>query len=255
MAKGFRFVFIIYVLISISLNAQERETVPEKEFDPNFRPVSVALRLSYENYKNIKLLHASIMNFGGGDAVLDKIIDDYAEASSLYFANKFTESANLFTKNEKEIRETAIKLAKKYKEDTETLHKSIIRMKIRTEIKVSFREKGIGNAWNRSKKESFKATMDTIITDGAHSLRLANDFEVRTRPIDAIYYYRRSKENFFKAYAVTRDHFTSLAKSSFNSDEKNFYLSIAEKYKFPEQYRRDVIDNQNKAYEAREKEK
>jgi hypothetical protein len=257
MVKGFRLILFLLLAASISVPtyAQGRAVTPEKEFDTKYKPISLALRLSYENYKNIKLLHTAIINFGGGEAELDKLIDDYAQASTLFFSKNYIESANLFTKNEKEILDIAVRLAKKYKSDTETLHKQLIKMKVKTSLRVAMKERSIRSAWHRSVKETYWATMESIIHGGAHSLRTANDLEVRVRPVEAIYYYRRSKETFFKAFPLSTDHFSFLSKDARKQDEKEFYMDLAEKYRFPEKYKKDEVDNKNLIYEIREKKK
>lgn len=257
MVKGFRVILFVLlaVVITVPVYTQGRANIPEKEFNKLYKPISLALRLSYENYKNIKLLHTAIINFGGGEAELDKLIDDYAEASALFFSKSYIESSNRFTKNEKEIQDIAIKLAKKYKSDTENLYKKLLKMKIKTNLRVSMRERSSGSAWHRSVKETYWATMDSIIQGGAHSLRRANDLEVRARPIDAIYYYRRSKETLFKAFKLSTDHFSFLSRDAQNKDDKDFYLELVEKYRFPENFKKDDIDNQNKIYEIKEKKK
>ena len=132
MIKGIRFVLIFFtIIICINSEGYTQIETSEREFNPLYRPISVITRLSYDNFKKIKLLHTAILNYGGGKAEFDRLVDAYAEASALYFQNKMIESANLFTKNGKDVDQVATKLAKRYKDETEKLHTEIIKMNVK----------------------------------------------------------------------------------------------------------------------------
>jgi ribosomal 50S subunit-associated protein YjgA (DUF615 family) len=75
-------------------------------------------RLSYENFRNIKLLRSAILNYGGGEAEVQKLIDQYADATALYFQDKTEEAASKFTENEREIFKVAKKIAGDYHKDS-----------------------------------------------------------------------------------------------------------------------------------------
>ncbi len=218
MAKGWRIVGILIFLtvFAAALGAQQAE--PAKEFNPLYNPLQVIQRLSYDNFKNIKLLHTAIVNFGGGEAEFDRLVNDYAEATAYYFRGSLVESANLYTKNEKDIHAVGMKLAQKFKEDTEALHREVIKEHVKTSIKLSL------------KGRKADPTAETLVSNGAFGVNKANDLFVRSKPVDAVYYYRRAKESCFKYYELSGE-------------------------PLPDRYKKDVVDAQNKVYTTKEKEK
>jgi hypothetical protein len=217
MVKGWRAsVIILSLMITAALFAQETEQ--KREFNTLYEPLALIKRASYDNFKKIKLLHTSIMNFGGGETEFNRLVDEYAEASALYFRESMIESANLFTKNEKNINAAASALAQKYKTDTESLHMDVIKMNVKKNIDLSL---------NGKKADP---TADLLVSNASFAVKRANDYLARSRPIDAIFYYRRAKESCFKYYEVT-------------------------KLPLPEHYKKDAVDLQNKVYVAKEKEK
>jgi hypothetical protein len=78
--------------------------------------------------------------------------------------------------------------------------------------------------------EKANPTADLLVSNAGFAVRKASDYIARSKSIDAIYYYRRAKENCFKYYEVTGQ-------------------------PLPERYKRDILDNQNKIYVEKEKEK
>ncbi len=216
MTKGIRcsIVFPIILFFLSSLNAQTM--TKKKEFNKLYRPVSVVKRLSYDNFKKIKLLHTAIMNYGGGKEEFDRLVDAYAEASALYFQNKIIESANLFTKNEKEINDVSQKIAMIYKKDTDKLHTETIKMNVKYKIKMSLK----GQRPNPSAEKA--------IGGASFGTQKANDLYIRSRPIQAIYFFRRAKENCFLLYKI---------------------LEVP----LPEKFKKDTIDNQNKVFHSKKK--
>ncbi len=218
MVKGFHKFILFLCILMVSSSAFAQTADPNKEYNPLYRAIDVVKKASYDNFKSIKLLHTAIINFGGGEAEFDRLVNEYAEASALYFRGQMEESANLFTKNSKEIQQVALKIAQKYKTDTETLHKEIIKFHVKNNIKLSL------------KGEKTNPTAELLMNNGASGILKANDFMERSKPIDAIYYYRRAKENCFKYYEVTGQ-------------------------KLPDQFKKDIVDNQNKIYTSKEKEK
>jgi hypothetical protein len=217
MGKGIRVGIVLCVLVLAgALFAQEAGQ--KREFNPLYEPLSYVQRASYDNFKNIKLLHTAIMNFGGGEAEFDKLVDEYAEASALYFRESLVESANTFARNEKNILATALKLAQRYKTDSEAVHTDVIKFHVRNNVKLSL---------NGKRPDP---TAELLLSNANFGIKRANDYMARSRPVEAIYYFRRAKENCFKYYEVT-------------------------KQPLPEKYKRDVVDNQNKVYTAKEKEK
>ncbi len=218
MAKGWRIVGILIFLsvFAVALNAQQAE--PAKEFNPLYNPLQVIQRLSYDNFKSIKLLHTAIINFGGGEAEFDRLVNDYAEATSYYFRGSMVESANLYTKNEKDIHAVGMKLAQKFKDDTEALHREIIKQHVKTNVKLSL------------KGAKTDPTAELLVSNGAFGVNKAGDLYERARPVESIYYYRRAKESCFKYYELAKE-------------------------PLPDRYKKDVVDAQNKIYTSKEKEK
>jgi hypothetical protein len=248
MLKGFRVLIIstFVLLIGLAVFAQDSgkgSGSGDVTYDKRYIPLSVIKRLSYENFRDIKLIYSSLVNFGGGEAEFDKLVEEYADSSALYFSNKVVESANMFTKNEKNILNTAIKLAQVYKVDAEKLHADVAKMKIKAGIKMSLKGVNIHGA------------IDKVFEDAAHSLNRANDYEIRKRPIDAIIYYRQAKRNYFMAYDIVNGQFVAMASKATNKADKDYLLKLAESYKLPEKYKKDIIDNTNRIYEAKEKQK
>ncbi|MEJ5361448.1 MAG: hypothetical protein WBK20_07915 [Spirochaetota bacterium] len=211
------FLSIIFIAACLILySAPQAQENPEKQFNPLYDAEAVIQRLSYDNFKNIKLLRTAIYNFGGGEQEFNSLVDTYAEASALYFRNEMIASANLFTKNEKDIKEVAMRLAKLYKEQAEKLHIQVIKMGVRHSLKASIEQ------------TKPNPSVDPLISNASYGIKIANDYLVRSKPIDAIYYFRRAKENCFKVYQVLGE-------------------------QLPEEYKKDIVDNQNKIYIAKEK--
>jgi hypothetical protein len=225
---------------------EQKET--KKTFNELYQPLPVILRLSYENFRNIKLLNAAVVNFGGGEAEFDGLVDEYAEASSLYFRNEHVLSANKFTENEKNINRTAEKIARKYKEMTEDLAQKTIRMKVRASFRLSL----------SGRKIDTHPAADEAIKDAGYSLNKANDLFARTRAVESIYFYRRAKEKNFFVYKVLADQFEERKKEAQYRGRKSdveFYEKESKKYGLSDEYKKDVVDNMNRVYESGERQK
>jgi hypothetical protein len=216
MTKGKRYyiAFSIIFLFFTSANAQF-DTV-KKEFDPLFNEIDVVKQLSYENFKKIKLLHTAIMNYGGGKEEFDRLVDVYAEASALYFQNKMVESANLFTKNKKDIDDVAGRVAKVYKNDTDKLHMNIIKMHVKYKVKMSL------------KGEQENPQSAVALNAASGGVQIANDYFVRSKFVESITYFRRAKEGCFQLYKV---------------------LEVP----LPEEFKKDQVDDKNQVYISKEK--
>jgi hypothetical protein len=216
MTKGIRY-FIAFSIVMIffsSVNAQF--DTAKKEFDPLYNELDVVRQLSYENFKKIKLLHTAIMNYGGGKEEFDRLVDVYAEASSLYFQNKMIESANLFTKNKKDIDDVASRIAKVYKTDTDKLHLNIIKMHVKYKVKMSI------------KGEQVNPQSEVALNTSAGGVQIANDYYERSRFVEAISYFRRAKEGCFQLYKV---------------------LEVP----LPDEFNKDQADDRNQVYVSKEK--
>lgn len=220
----------------------------KKTFNELYQPLPVILRLSYENFRNIKLLNSAIVNFGGGDEEFDRLVDEYAEASSLYFRNEYVLSANKFTENERNINKTADAIARKYKTSAEDLMQKTIKMKTRASFRLAM----------SSRRLDTHPQADEAIKDGGFSLNKANDLLVRNRPIDSIYFYRRAKEKNFYVYKVLTSQFEERRKEAQYSGKKadaEFFEKESKKYSLPDEYKKDIVDNQNRVYESSERQK
>ena len=218
MKKGIFFILILVALISFSLEGYSQFQTPNKEFNPLYRPISVVMRLSYDNFKKIKRLHTAIMNYGKGKEEFDKLVDTYAEASALYFQNKIVQSANLFTKNKKEINAVSARIALVYKDYTEKLHTEIIKMNVKYNIKKTL------------KGEKPNPSTTVAIRSASFGVQKANDYYVRSRWINSIYQYRRVKDSCFKLYEI---------------------LEVP----LPSKFRKDILDNQNQIFISKIKRK
>ncbi len=250
MRKGFHVIIITAALLasmSVSGFAQRKDET-QRSFNQLYEPLPVVMRLSYENFKSIKLLNAAILNYGGGESEFDKLVEDYAEASSLYFRNEYVASANKFTENEKNINETARRIAEQFRQMTEKIQKDAIKMKVKTTFKMALSGKQIG----------VHPAVDKALQDGGYSLAMANDLLVRSRPINAIYLYRRAKDNFFNVYRNLERQFKEQAETSMKlgrSNDMKYYTQEAKKFALPAEYLKDVADNNNTVYEKGNRER
>ena len=139
MIKGLKCYIIFFIALFFFSTANAQFETVKKEFNELYIPNDVVLKLSYENFKRIKLLHTAIMNYGSGKEEFDRVVDTYAEASSLYFQNKVIESANLFTKNQKDIDDIAARIAKIYKNDSDKLYNNVVKMHVKYKVKMSIK--------------------------------------------------------------------------------------------------------------------
>jgi hypothetical protein len=218
---------LISLLIVISFApvfAQEDTNAVDKT-NPLYDSVAVVLRLSYDNFKNIKLLYTAIMNYGGGQAEFDRLVDNYAEASALYFSHDYKKAADAFTKNEKDIKETAIRLAAKYRQETEKINKAIIAHNVKLRIRASLDSK---------KTTDNMMTGDKLISQSSEALAKGIEFQERVRPVQAIQLYRRSKEQSITYYQVIG-------------------VKELDGQKLSDRFERELADNKNKIYVSKEK--
>ncbi len=235
------FAFAMLCVTFTASHGFSQQVEPKKTFNELYQPLPVILRLSYENFRNIKLLNAAIVNFGGGEDEFDRLVDEYAEASSLYFRNEYILSANKFTENEKNIAQVAEKIARKYKEITEDINRKTIKMKVKAEFRFAL----------LGRKGDLHPAIDEAMRNGGFSLNKANDLFARNRYIDAIYFYRRSKQQNFKVYEILTKHFEQKkkdAKFKGKKDDVAFFEREEKRYKLPDEYKKDVVDNQNRVY-------
>jgi hypothetical protein len=234
MRKGFHLLSgILFVITVLNVNLQAQSSGGSNYlYGPpkKYKPIPLVKRLSYENFRNIKLLTAAIINFGGGEAEIDKLIDNYAEASALYFQNKYEDSAEKFLANEKEILAMAKKLARQYFETSDRLLKESIKLNIKKDLKSAL----------KGEKDDRQARK--FLNNARFAVQRGNDIYVRFKDasvasprelITAIYYYRRAKANMFIMH--------------------DLQLDEESKKKFKEKYKKDMMDNRNRVYKSKEK--
>jgi hypothetical protein len=259
MLRGLNYMFrnLILTIFSLvillpqysSLNAQSNEA----GFNPQYNPVSLVKRLSYENFRNIKLLRTAILNFGGGDQEMQKLIDQYADASALYFQDKIPDAAAKFTENEREIFKTARRIASQYRKESE----EFLKKGIKRNIQINLESEVEGNQRN--------AVMDKYLENAKFSLKKANsildDFKYvndnhagsANLIISSIYYYRLSKENLFLMYQAHVESLDLDKDRKKDRQMKDELFAAMLKEDFRDGYEKDFQDNKNKVFTSMEK--
>ncbi|HOP62342.1 MAG TPA: hypothetical protein PK906_03160 [Spirochaetota bacterium] len=248
--------FINICYLGSGVNAQESG----KQYNSQYSPISVVKRLSYENFRNIKLLRAAIFNYGGGEAEVQKLIDQYADATALYFQDKTEEAANKFSENEREIFKIAKKLAGDYHKDSTAFITKGIKRNVQVNI-----ERGVEG-------KPRDAVMDKYLDNAKMSLKkgsaIFDDYKYTgektnssaRRLITSIYYYRMAKQNLFMMYqAYSENMELETDKDGKKIDPKKekemraemFDKLLKEDYK--SDYKKDMQDNNNKVYVSMEK--
>lgn len=211
--------------------------VPQEKYNSLYQPLPVVKRLSYENFRNIKLLSASIMNYGGGDAELEKLVDQYAEATALYFQNKIPDAAQKFSDNERAILKMAQDLAKKYRQDSDALFTQAMKIYAKSSIQRAL-----------DGKKPNEAT-EMFIQNGKFALEKASDYYDRyinatvappRELITSIYYYRKLKESVINVYTYM----------DYNNDKKK---NQEMRDQMLSKFKKDIDDNNNKVSKSMDK--
>ena len=232
MLKGLRSVIVIIavILLSSALYGQENN------YSTAYNPTKLAKRLSYENFRDLKLLQSAIYNFGKGSTndkkkSVDDLIEEYAEASALYFQSRYKESAKLFAKNQQDIFIVAKGITKKYKDSTYDLLMLSTRKTIKGEL-------------NRAIKGGKKSRIpDKLLSNARFAFNKATDYYENIKNattassknlIKSIYYYRKSKANMFLLLKVIK-------------------MDVKEREKLLSKYKRDIDDSENRVYKGKEK--
>lgn len=260
MAKGYRTIMAFFILCAgfIPVSAQDADYNPLYGPPPKYQPLPVVKRLSYENFRNMKLLQAAIQNYGGGDSETDRLIDGYSEASALYFENRINEASAAFIRNETAIFESARNLSGIYRRNTEQLVSGALKIG----IKKSMRDAVEGRR--------YEPLSDKFITNAQYALQQANDYYDRfakaksANPrelITAIYYYRRAQESIFQMYEyrylgdASRMKDKDKVKALHRKVDEDKTLTEEEKRLIKEQYTlRALEDIRNRPYRSMEKE-
>ncbi len=240
------------MILFTSFNSVDAQS-GEAGFNPQYNPVSVVKRLSYENFRNIKLLRTAILNFGGGDAEMQKLIDQYADASALYFQDKVVEAATKFTENERAIFRTAKSIAAQYKKESEEFLTKGIKRNIQINLESEIEGKGRN------------AVMEKYLDSAKFSLRTGNsifdDFQYvnenqagsANRLVTSIYYYRMAKENLFLMYLAHVESLELDKDRKKDREMKDALMDSMIKEDFKADYQKHMQDNKNKIFTAMEK--
>lgn len=234
-------ILVTLVLSLLSFTAFAQEGLPDSESK------EVIQRLSYENFRDIKLLMTAIHNYGGGEEEFSTLVDSYSEASALYFSKEYEKSAKMFQENEKHIREVATKLAETYKKDSEELQKEIIKKNVKTRIKKELN----GEKANPSQEKYLNQSASAVI--------LANDYYERSRPIQAIELYRLSNEKlvnylYLEASELPQETIDECRKDMYTYDQCIKKAKNEARSKVDEEYDKVIKDYNNEVYESKEKE-
>lgn len=232
----------IFLLITIPLFSQ----VETGEYDKD----AVVKRLSYENFRNLKMLQTAIRNYGGGEEKIKELIDQYSEASALNFQGKTTESAEMFLQNERAILKAAQEIVAQYKKDTD----AIFVEGTKYYVQHSFEK--------RMKENEDSAVVEKLVSNAKFSLKKASDIHDRyinattasaSELIHSIYYYRRTKENVFTMYDYIKRNLESGTSPKDEDEAKERKDRIEELEAKLEKYEKDIQDNANKVYVSKEK--
>lgn len=242
-------VFINVFYFTGGLSAQEAGA----RYNTQYNPTSVVKRLSYENFRNIKLLRAAILNYGGGEAEVQRLIDQYADATALYFQDKTEEAAARFTENEREIFKVAKKIAGDYNRDSSAFLTRGIKRNIQVNIERDVDGRGrdaVMDKYLENAKISLKkgtAIYDDYRYAGEKSTGSAK------RLITSIYYYRMAKQNLFMMYQAHVDSMKLDPDRKKDQEMKDQMFDRLVKEDYRADYKKDMQDNKNKVFVSMEK--
>lgn len=248
-----RLLALFFVINIFGISGAVFSQTEEKKYNQQYNTVSLIKRLSYDNFKNIKLLRSAIMNYGGGEAEIQKLIEQYADATALYFEDKIDESATKFSENEREIFKTAKKIAGDYNKDSSFFLSKSIKKSIQIAIQQEVDGKQHDRVWEKYLDNAkFSQKKAVSILDDYKYVSEKNSTSAQ-RLITSIYYYRLTKQNLFLMYQ------TYIETLKLDPDKKKdremkdqmFDKMIKENYK--DDYKRDLQDNKNKVYTSMEK--
>lgn len=225
----------------------------EKKYNQQYNPVTLVKRLSYENFKNIKMLRNAIMNYGGGEAEVQKLVDQYAEATALYFEEKIEESASKFSENEREIFKVAKRLATEYDKECQIFLNNAIKKNITIALKQEVEgkhrdvvmDKYLDNAKAAQKRASsilndYKYTSDKNSTSAQ-------------RLVSSIFYYRLVKKNLFMMYVAYVDPMKLDTDGKKDKEKKEQLVEKMIREDYKGDYKKDLQDNENKLFKSMEK--
>ncbi|MCL1833514.1 MAG: hypothetical protein FWG49_03325 [Leptospirales bacterium] len=250
--KGILTLFLVVNMFVLGFSQNETEG-EEGKYNQLFHPVSLIKRLSYENLRNIRLIKTAVINFGGGEAEVQKLIDQYAEATTLYFNDKIEEAAAKFTENERDIFNTAKKLAADYSNDSSQFLTKSVKRNIAVSMQQDSASREHRNAVMAKcldNAKAFQKQANTILND-YKDVSEKNTPSAR-RLITSINYCRLAKENLFMMYEVYISDMELDKDKAKDKEMKEqlFDKMINEDYK--SDYKKDMQDNKNQVYAAKE---
>lgn len=154
-------------------------------------------RVISQNYINIRDLKTPMLNFGGGQKQFDRMLEGFSAAFAKYLSEKFEEASALFEENDKEIMDAAMQIAKKYQKDTDALYSLIVTASVRDRM---------GKSINRRNVEiemDLTTPNDFYLQTAAHLMKIADQRITEKNPVEAIFYYRKSKQYIFQSFSET----------------------------------------------------
>ena len=249
-----KYLLVLLALINIfyfssGLSAQSGEA----QYNTQYSATSVVKRLSYENFKNIKLLRAAILNYGGGVAEVQRLVDQYADATALYFQDKVDEAAGKFTQNEREIFKAAKKIAGEYNKDASAFMIKGIKRNVQLGIEAE--------ADGKEKNEVMNKYLDNAKNALKKGTEIYDDYKYTSekttasskRLITSIYYYRMAKQNLFNMYQAHVESLKLDPDKNKDKEQKDQLLDKLLKEDYKADYKKDMQDNKNKVYVSMEK--
>jgi hypothetical protein len=248
-----RFLALLLVINIFGLFSAGYSQTQGNSYNQQYNPVSLIKRLSYENFKNIKLLRSAIMNYGGGEAEVQKLVDQYAEATALYFEDKVEESASKFSENERDIFKTAKKLAADYSKDSSKfLNKGIkrnVQIAIQSEVEGKQRDAVMDKYLDNAKSAHKRA--NSILDDYKYTNETNSSSAQRL--VSSIFYFRLAKENLFLMYRAYIEPMKLDADKKKDREMKDQFFDKMIKEDYKDDYKKDLQDNKNKVYTSMEK--
>ncbi len=161
---------------------------------PNYPAVIDTLMA--RNFIDIRSLYVPLMNYGGGHAQFEKLLDDFSRAYAYYLQRRLKESAELFEKNQQEITQAAQSIAKVYETDSTRIHDEALKLMMRMKMQNSINSTNLDISMGRF------TTGDMYINNATNALTVAKRNLDGGKPIEAIFFYRRAKQFSFQCFEL-----------------------------------------------------
>ena len=189
MKKGIVLALLVSVIAVQTLYAQTSRPVQAADRNANLE------RLISQNYIAIRDLRSPILNYGGGQKQFDRLLEGFSAAFAKYLGDKFDEAHGLFIRNEQDIRDTAVEVAKRYQKDTDTLYSELIQIALKDRMGKSVTRNAVEIEMDLTSPNDF------YLKNAAHLLKIGDQRLAENNPVEAIFYYRKSKQYIFQSYA------------------------------------------------------